>query len=519
MQTMKAFLSLILAGMVLLSGCGPSSSSGGSNSDKSGDGKGRPLTIGAPTEIVSMDIYSHGDHVTLQATTNMYNSLFKRQENGEIVNDLAESYQNIDDTTWEFTIKQGVTFHNGDQLTADDVKFTLERAATDKSLTENGTFKTIKEVKVMDDHKFQIVTNQPDPILLSVLARPGAGIYPKNYIEEKGWDYFQQHPVGTGPFKFEEWKRGSHISFVPFDNYYEGPKQNWSKLTFRIVPESSTRVNELLTGGLDLIPGVTSNNWERINNSDKTKLASSISQRVAFIVPRANEGSPTADKRVREAIELAIDNKAIIDTLLGGEATPTRTRVTPGNFGSNESLYDTSLYDVERAKQLLKEAGYEDGVELTLHSTSGRYSRDKEVAEMLVGMLAEAGIKVNLQLLEWSSYVELRNSGKIGDLHIVWLANSYYDAHIMVGEHLTSTRSMTAMGYDNPELAELLTQASTNMNQEERAKQYQRAQEIVAEERMNIYLYLEHNTYGVSKSVDFTPRLDERMVAYDMFAM
>ncbi|NOU96888.1 ABC transporter substrate-binding protein [Paenibacillus sp. LMG 31456] len=446
----------------------------------------------------------------------MYNSLLTRDTKGEIVSDLAESYKNINELTWEFTLKKGVTFHNGDELTAEDVKFTLERAVKDKTLNEGTAFKSIKEVKVLEPLKLHIITQKPDPLFLNVVARTSAVIYPKKYIEEKGIDYFNEHPIGSGPFKFVDWKRGSHVSFEPYDKYFAGPVKDWSKLVFRILPEGSTRVGELLTGGVNIIPNVTSNDWSRIKGNGSTELASAISNRVAIIVPKAAPSTPTANPKVREAIELAIDKKLIIDKLLGGEATPTRTRVTPGNYGANEKLFNTALFDVNRAKELLKEAGFEKGMELTMQSSNGRYAKDKEVAELVVGMLANVGIKVKLELMEWNSYLELRNANKVGDLHMVWFANSFYDAHIMIGEHLSGSRSMTNLGFNHPELKDLLSKAENNMNQEERKQQYQRAQEIEAQERMRIYLYLEHNTYGVSKTVNFKPRLDEMIKAYEI---
>ncbi|WP_042121654.1 ABC transporter substrate-binding protein [Paenibacillus senegalensis] len=522
MRIAKTVLTIAAATAIFLTGCSssspsasPSPSSEPGQTEQPGSDK-TTLTIALPTEVTSMDLYSHGDHVTLYATNNMFNFLLKRLPNGDITEDLVESYENLDDYTWDFKLKQGVKFHTGEELTAEDVKFTLERAAQDATLNVHSTFKTIKEVNVLDPYHFQIITHEPDPLIPGLLARPNAGIYSKKYIEEHGWDHYMNNPVGTGPYKFVEWKRGSHISFEPFAEYFEGPNPDWEKVVYRIIPESSTRVGELVTGGVDLIPNVTSNTWDQIRNNEGTDTISSVSQRVAFIVPRATEGSPTADPRVREAIELAIDNQAIIDSLLGGAANPTRTRVTPGNFAANEELFDTYLHDVERAKELLKEAGYENGVELTMQSSNGRYARDKEVAEMIVGMLSNVGINVKLELMEWTSYLELRNAKKVGDLHMVWFGNSFYDAHTMVTEHLSSTRSMESLGYENQELEDLLRAAAVNMNPEERKEQYLRAQEIVADMRMNIYVYLEHNTYGVSDDIVFEPRIDEKLLGYEI---
>jgi peptide/nickel transport system substrate-binding protein len=509
---------------LIIAGCsnevdGGNSDPGTSNENGPSQGidqENKTLTIASPTGMATMDLHDHDDHVTLHAVNNMYNSLFYKANDGELVPDLVDSYENVDETTWKFTLHEGVTFHNGDELTAEDVKFTLERVAYDESLILHGIFNVIKEVSVTSDYEFEIVTHEPDPLLIGVLARPAAGIYPKKYIEENGFEHFLSAPVGTGPYQFVELNQGNNIVFKRYENYFKGVTAEWESLTFRSIPEASTRVGELLTGGVDLIPNVVSNEWERIENHENTYLASSNSQRVALIVPNATEGRPTSDPKVRKAIELAIDNQAIIDALLGGDGTPTSTRVTPGNFGANEELFDTFNYDIEQAKKLLEEAGYGDGVKLTMHAPNGRYTRDAEVAQMVTGMLSEVGITVDLQLMEWNSYLELRRAQNVGDLHMLWFANSYYDGHILYSDQLHSDRGLTEMGYDNPELVEVLTGSTTNMDVEERKQQLQRAQEIEVEDVLRIYLYLEHNNYGVNNSIEFNPRIDELIIAEEI---
>lgn len=511
-RSLRGLFICLVAFTILVTGCSQNTSTAPTE-EKGGKST---LTVALPTEIKSMDLYAHNDFVTWMAINNMYNTLLKRDEKGFIVNDLAESYTNVDDVTWEFVLKKGVKFHDGTELTAEDVKFSFERAATDKVLGESTYYKSIKEVKVIDPYKVQIITDGPNPLFLSVVARTSAAVYPKKYLEEKGIENFNKNPIGTGPFKFVEWIKGNQLTLEPFDQYYEGAGKEWSKLVFRTIPEGSTRVGELLTGGVDIIPSVSSNDWKRIQSDDKTEIVTGASNRVAFLVPKATPGSPMADPRVREAIELSIDKNLIIEKLLGGKGTPTRTRITPGNFGANENLFNVSLYDVERAKQLLKEAGYENGLELTMQSTSGRYAKDKEVTEMIVGMLENVGIHVKLELLEFSVYEELRKANKVGDLHMVWLANSYFDAFTTGSEHLTSTRNMVNLGLSNPELEAVLKKAAKNMNQDERKAQYQKAQELEAAQFMRMYLYLEHNSYGVNKAVNFTPRIDEMFKAYEI---
>lgn len=513
-RSIKAALLCFIAFAVLLAGC-TTSKNNTTQPDKK-DEK-RPLTIALPTEVKSMDLYAHNDFVTWMAVNNMYNTLLKRDAKGNITNDLAEDYKKVNDTTWEFNLKKGIKFHNGTEMTAEDIKFSFERAVAEKTLGESVYYKSIKEVKIIDPYKVQFITDGPNPLFLSVIARTSAAILPKKYIEEKGIDSFNQQPVGTGPFKFVEWKKGSHLKLEPYEQYFEGAAKDWSQVVFRILPEGSTRVGELLTGGVDIIPSVGSNDWPRVKGNDKTEIVSGASNRVAFLVPKVtNPKSPMADQRVREAVELAIDKKLIIDKLLGGLGTTTRTRITPGNFGANPKLFNVAVYDEKRAKELLKEAGYENGLELTMQSTTGRYAKDKEVTEMIVGMLAKVGIKVKLELLEFSVYEEIRKVNKVSDLHMVWLANSNFDAFTMVSEHLTSVRSLTNLGLSSPELEEILKKAEKNMNQGERDTQYQMAQQVEANQFLRLYLYLEHNSYGASKSVNFTPRLDEMYKVYEI---
>src|SRR5699024_6606528 len=153
-------------------------------------------------------------------------------------------------------------FHNGDELTAEDVKFTLERVAHDESLREHFQYEQIDEVEVVDDYHFKIHTIDPDPILLNRLSRIGAGILPKDYIDENGWEHFLENPIGTGPFTFVDWSRDSEIVYEVYDDYFDGAVEDWNKLVFRVVPEDSTRVAELLTGGVDIALNVPNHEWD-----------------------------------------------------------------------------------------------------------------------------------------------------------------------------------------------------------------------------------------------------------------
>lgn len=504
----KTIMTLMLILSLVLAAC---------SSDKktSSEAKGEPvetsdskkLVIANGTDMVTFDIHDHNTTSSEAIHVNMFNYLVRTSPDGGFVGDLAESFENVDELTWSFKLKEGVTFHNGDPLTAEDVKFTLERVAKDDTLLEHGNYKQIKEVVVKSDLEFDIITTTPQPAFLNRLSRLGSGILPKNYIETEGWEVFLENPVGTGPYKFKEWKKDDRVILVKNENYF-GDEPKWEEVVFRSIPEDSTRVSELLTGGVDIAVNIPPTDIERIESTDGVASIQSPTQRVMMLAARTKGDGPTADPRIREAIDLAIDKQAIVDSLLDGAGTVTRTRVTPGNFGANESLYGVSVYDQERARELIKEAGYENGLTITLSSPNGRYLKDKEAAELMVAMLAEVGITVELELLEWSTFTTKYSEKSFGDLFFIAYGNSMFDASLAL-DRLKKDNAAGETDYDNPEVEELLVAAESNMNKEERAEQYQKAQEIIAEDRPQIYLYQVSSIYGHNERIEFEPRLDE----------
>lgn len=501
---------VFVAVVLLLVGCGGNQEEVGSSESEtdSNDEADRTLTIAIGTDIVSFDIHDHNNTSTEAVHNNMFNYLFKRDENNVIQPELVETFESIDDRTVEMTLKEGVTFHNGDPLTSEDVKFTLERVATDDTLQEYPNYKQIKEVEIKDELTFRVITHEPEPSLFHRLSRLGSGILPKTYIEEEGWDHFLANPVGTGPYQFKEWVRDSKIVLTPYENYFEGAVDEWDEVVFRVIPENSTRVAELLTGGADIAVNIPSADWERVEENEGTSMKTETSNRTIMLILRATEGYPTADVRVRQALDLAIDNKAITENVLRGGGIPTKTRVAPGNFGAEESLYNTYDYNVEKAKQLLEEAGYPDGFEMTLHSPHGRYLQDAEVAEMIAGMLQAINVEVRLEFMEWSNFVEMRQAGENKDAYLIGLGNSMFDGAYSVDWH-RSDRFVGETDYKNEEIDALLEASAVNMDEEERAKQIQEIQRIAAEEVPHIMLHQETLHYGVSDRIAFVPSMDE----------
>lgn len=497
-------LLLVLVALILSACGGDNSSDNGSGGSDSDD---KTLTIAMGTDMLTWDVHDHRNTSTEAIHINVYDYLVNN-EDGEFKPNLATEWELIEDDVWEFKLREGVKFHNGDDFTAEDVKFTLERVANDETLRDYQNYRQIDEVEIIDDYTVRIHTDGPEPVLLNRISRLGSGMLPSEYIEEHGWEHFLENPVGSGPYKYVEWIRDDRVVLEINEDHYDGRYSEWDKLVFRAIPENSTRVSEALTGGVDIAANIPPSDWDRIEENDGTSLITGPSNRTMIFFVRHQEGYPTADLRVRQAIDLAIDNQAVIDHVLGGKGTPTITRVNPGNVGVNEDLHNTYNYDVEKAKELMAEAGYEDGFEMTIQSPNGRYPQDRETVEVVAGMLSEIGIEAKLEFMEWGAFVEMRDANENEDMYLLGLSSSLYDSAQSL-DYYGSWLAEEHIGYKNEEIDELLQEAEIGMDQDQRIEQYQRVQEIAAEELPHINLHQLEQAFAVSDRINFTPSLDE----------
>lgn len=495
---------LLLVVAIVLAGCGSSKESSTDSATNS-----KTLTIGNATDIESFDPHNNNNTSSEAVLVNMFDYLVKNDNEQKKVPVLATSWEQVNDTTWRFKLREGVTFHNGDPFTAADVKYTIDRVAKDSALKQNSYFKSIKEVKVVDDYTVDMITDGPDPLLLNRLSKMGAGILPSKYIKEKGIDAFLKSPVGTGPYKFSKWTKDDRVELVRNDKYF-GKTPKWDTVVFRSIPEASTRVSELLAGGIDIASGIPSTDVERIQSEEGKQIVKAPIQRVLQLILRETEGTVTADPKVREAIDLAIDKQGIVDSIAGGAGIVTRTSVTPGNFGADPSLYKQTLYDPAKAKQLLQESGHA-GAELNM-TVSSQY---KEYAEVVAAMLNEAGFKANLEVLEPSAFSERYSSKSFKEIFMIGIGNSLFDASNNYNRYL-KTEAAGETDYNNPKVEKLLQDALVNMDPASREKQYQEVQQILAEDRPAVYLFQMEGIYGADNRVKFTPRSDEMFYADDI---
>lgn len=516
-KNIRNALALCLAVLMMatmLAGCsgGASSSTPASASASAASGTSSndstTLTLAINADILTTDPQALNNGTTTSVLYNVFSNLVKYDDAGEIVMDLAESYELLEDqVTWEFKIREDAVFHDGTPVTAEDVAWSLTRVMTDESSSDYMNFSPLAEAVAVDDYTVHVVSDDPYPIMLQLLCKGGAAVLPKAYFEENGEEAWLANPIGSGPYQLTEYVKDDHVTLVPFADYYGEQNPDWEEVIFRVVPESSTRVGELIAGNVDAVNMVIPTEWERVNGNEGTAVVNGPSTRVYQLALKTDKG-PTADLRVRQAIDLAIDDQTIVDTILQGAGTPMLTRIPSGVNGCNEDLVGKYNYDPERAKELLAEAGYPDGFSMKIEAPTGRYTMDAEISQAIVAMLSQVGITVDLQLLESSAYSNVFSAHSAEDGFMTCFGLGFFDASYgMIGYFGVNTSGES--NWNNQEYIDMYYEAEFNMNEEERTQLFQEMQQMVADEVPYVIICQIDNSYGVKDSITMTPRLDD----------
>ena len=443
---------------------------------------------------------------------NLFDSLVHRDRDFRSVNRLATSYKDVSPTTWRFNLRKGVTFHNGEPFNAECVKFSFERIyAPDSKSRNKGFFSTIDSIKIIDDYTIDVITKKPDPILPARLAH--LWIIPPKYYKEVGPANFSQNPVGTGQFKFVKWIKDDRIILERNENYWDGAHKTIKELDFRCIPETQARLAALETGEGDIATNIPPDLAKRVSTKGKFEFRSTPVARVIHLQLSTNRESPLLNKKVRQAINYAVDKDSIIKHILEGYGEKLSSISPKLVFG-----YDTSLkpypYDPKKAKQLLSEAGYPNGFEIEMNSPTGRYMRDKEVCQAIAGQLSKVGIKVDLKMVEWATYLDIIATRKSAPIYLFGWGlvtadpDSWYWANLHSGEPFSQT--------NDKELDRILEQARSEMDSKKREKSYHEAQRLVHDQAYLCVLYQTKDLYGVNKRIDWTPRADEMIAVRDI---
>jgi len=492
----KGFILSLIFIVIGLTACAEEPESNNNNADnEKGTEQGGDLTVDLASDPVSLDPHAANDGNSLYVMNAMYDTLVALDKDLEVQPALAESFEQIEDTVWEAKIREDVTFHDGSKLNAEVVKANLDRVLDpDIGSPVAFLFDMIESVDVEDDYTVHITTKYPFSALPLHLAHPGGHMISLESIEadyeaiENGEEAFasvNENPVGTGYFKYEERKHGEYINLVKNDDYW-GEEAKVDSVTFKVVPEDMTRIAELETEEADLIYPVNANDIERIDSNDGTHVQQTDSASMSYIGMNT-EREPFDDTKVRQAISMAIDKEIVNDGVTDGVALEATGPLAPTVFGYSDDLNPVE-FNPDEAKELLAEAGYEDGFSATVLA----YDRiTADLAEIVQEQLKEIGIDLNIEMMETGAYLEATANGDVdmyvGSWGTVTLDADYGLYPMFHSENVGAPGNRSF--YENDDVDELLEEARKTTDDDERLELYKEAQQIIIDEAPIIPIY------------------------------
>jgi peptide/nickel transport system substrate-binding protein len=421
---------------------------------------------------------------------------------------LAESWE-FQGKRWVFRLKKGIKFHNGAPLTSKDVAFSVDRMKNDKASLQGSNFKDVTEVQTPDDQTVIFATKQPLAVFLDRLEN--RFILSKVAAEKYG-DQLDQHPIGTGAYKYVNYQRGGNFVFTRNDDYWGG-KADIKEVVFRKVTEEAARLAALESGQADLINNIPVHEATRLQRHPRVKVEQIEGLRMFFLAMNV-AFKPFDNKLVRQAVNYSIDARAIVRSIFEGIGYPINGPVGPHVIGSDPKL-KRYPYDPKKAKELLAQAGYPDGCDVQLFYSAGRYPKDKEVCQVVAAQMVKGGFRVELISQEWAIFWDKSgvNGGKLPFYYIgrgsLTDADTLYDQYFRTG---TTKRA----NYSNPEFDRLIEDEQKTADLKKRVALLQQAGRILMEEVPFVPLYNLADIYGMAKNVAWKLRPDEKILAHDI---
>ncbi|MGH7268380.1 MAG: ABC transporter substrate-binding protein [Candidatus Rokuibacteriota bacterium] len=492
---MRRSITLVLAALVAVAGlCGPAAA----------QKRGGTLTIVRPTDPVSLDPQLETTAPGAWVYYNILEPLLALDEKMQIQLKLAQSYEVMSPTRVRFKLRPGVKFHDGTPLNAAAVKFTFDRALKGTPPARWASLAgSLQGAEVVDDLTVDVVTKEPYGPILRTLAMVYPSIVSPTAVQKMGAD-FSRAPVGTGPFKFVEWRTNTHVIIERYPDYW-GEKALLDRVIFKVVPEEGARMIALQTGDADMVLLPSPPQLPALRRDPKYTVHEVVGGRVVFVGLHAGL-PPLDDVRVRQAMLHAVDRKAILDNIMEGSAVAARGVLAPSVFGFKDMRLDqTYPFDRARAKALLAQAGWTPGpdgimqkggqrLSLTWIAARGRYPKDGEITEAVQAMLKEVGIEARVEFREWAAvFTQLR--GATLDQHLFTLgwvttnADADYSLYALFHSKQVPPVGWNTSRYANPRVDQLLDQARRSLNQSEREKLYGEVQDILVKEMVWIPVY------------------------------
>ncbi|NLF26883.1 MAG: ABC transporter substrate-binding protein [Clostridiales bacterium] len=455
------------------------------------------LIVGQAEDTTTLDPQMQGDMPAMSILINIYDTLITRDEGGNLIPCLATEWEALDETTWQFKLREGVTFHNGEPFNAESVKATLERLidpATGSPIEEQ---ENLTGIEVVDEYTINLTFSGSDPLVPAKLVMFGGVMLPAEYTKTHDAEYLAQNPVGTGPYKFVSWTKDYEVVLEKNEDYWLGAPA-YDKLIFRAIPDEAAMLTAIQVGEVDVVSSLTSDMVVGLSGNEDVKVVNSPWIRTSYIALDCTE-SPLNIKEVRQAMNWAVDKETIIETLFGGAAHQVSTIMPHQNFGYDEEV-PMYGYDPEKAKSLLEAAGYADGFTVRLECGNS----DAMYAQAIGAYLEQVGIHCEINPVDPNTLVSDTSGGTADAL--VYQSNTGWtmDAWNNFYSYLRSNRKYN-QGYDYEGLDALIDIEEKDLDMQRRLEAISEIQNILSEECYFIYLWQRDCIYAIRSDVEYTP--------------
>ncbi|MFT8343329.1 MAG: ABC transporter substrate-binding protein [Clostridium beijerinckii] len=505
-----SLVTIFIVSITSLVGCGGSQNeTTSSNTDKKSE-----ITIGISAEPSTIDPHIQSGTATRLIKQNIYRGLVQYKQDSTIGLELAESYKISDDgLTYTFNIKPEAKFHDGSDVKAEDVKFSIERIMDEKTGATFGTdFRNVVDrCEVVNDKTVNIILKKPCTSFIDMLALPESAIVSKSWCESHNND-LNSNPMGNGPYKFDSWDKGREIVVTAFDKYYKASKPETKSIKFVFSTDETTRVNSLRSGEFDIVDYVSSKNVISLESEENVEVQNSIAP-IMLLQFNCKEG-PLSDPRVRQAISYAIDRDGVINAAFMGRGKAIYGFPTLVGQNGYDGKYDNYFsYNLDKAKQLLAEAGYPNGFSTKLLATS-TYEMHKQTALVVQDSLKKIGIEVEVELPDWSTRIERSNKGDYGIL-VSGTTGNIVDMDWCTNYFLSGEPRMNSSAwFADAKIDELLEKGRTTLDPDERAKIYDQFRERALELSPFVFINYREQSFAISKAVHEFKNLDGILTYY-----
>lgn len=482
---------------------------------------------GAPRDIVSLDPYSYGDSYTINFLNHIYEGLVRYNRDLEIEPALAESWEIVSPTTWRFKLREGVQFHNGNSFTAEDVLTSLQRVS-DETSPLKGNLPAYKSAAVVDEYTIDIELTGPYPLLLNDLTN--IHVFDKDWLVENNAEkptdvsagvegYATFNTNGTGPFKLESRTPEAQTILTVNEAWWDDPVHNLTRIEFQPVTSPATRVAAILSGEIDFTDSVPVQDLPRLKAAQNIKVLERTDLRTVMLGFNRREElvaggeNPMNDLRVRQAMQLAVDMDLIHEKVMRGKSRNAGTLVAPAIPGYSEKLDKVVDVDVERAKELLAEAGYPDGFEFDFVCTNESYVNEEQFCQAIASMWSRIGLKPRLDIGPTAKQTPKRANGQADVYTIGWATLPMLDTYSILIQMLHSKEGNAGVfnwgDWSYPEIDRLTQAAGVELDRGKRLAMETEALKIAKEEIVMMPLHQQPMAWAVSSDFEDFPQFPD----------